>query len=392
MKRFWFLYFFVVTAQGHPLDDWFQKMSAKSSQEVDHSLLEMSESQFGWWVPVQNLEYRFGFDDFEFDKTHTLRLHLKSFSELGLARQSARLRKKISNLSVEKKNLIEKTEECLLLVQAVLGNQVYLAAKEHLELREKSLQGSRKILGLPGSSLKDLVSEMDKVSQVKSELSLYQDFFDEEFKESDRKVLSEGLLERVPTLFKKIKAQTEISNYRDINIFDETEMQLEDIDERVSLSDKNKFISYFELKQNTASKEKSYQVAVNIPWPSWDGETRARKASLHLIKKKKMELESTQKRNRYQQELRELGHFAEKFQGVSDRLIRFEKIKSKVKSVREAELNKELVILVSELKSERYLKALDFYRAYLRFIAEYMNPLEMQGRNFLQSDWARQGS
>jgi len=362
------------------------------------------ESERTWaasgYNPIQYFEYRYGRSGEdnkryyrvpwanEGGENHTLRVHIKSFTEIINSSASRQLSQDL--LGAEQRESVNQRQfdAYLDVVQHNLQARMHkLLGGREADL-QRSVETSGQMLGLPKVNVKDLVRELENLQRVDAELQGLKALRNTTASLSDGQAMevATALIEAVGTLAKKIS---------DVNWSGEKlrierkrlEARLSRIDKEISWAQDRKWIDHVDFQRDTLEREDTFRIGFNLPFLRFDNENRARDKALLAAKESALERDASELRIQLRRKQAEILSLAAQVESMKSRLHRTRGIADKVKNVRDVELRAVLGDFSFELERDLVLQAQKFYTAYLEFLRDQGAFAVYAGHNLLKPNW-----
>ena len=317
--------------------------------------------------PIQYFEYRYGRSD-ELNKryyrvpwndeggeTHTLRIHIKSLTEILNGRSSQAYSQEL--LESERRSVLNQRQFDIYLdlVNQVLQQRLHrmLGAREG-ELN-KGLEDTGQMMGLAKADVKDLVKELERLQKVNVELEAASARATSDSEMSD--AAAAELIDSVGDLAKRLANEKWDGDKLEIQR-KRIESKLSRLDKEIAWAKDRKWIDHFDIQRDTLEREDAFRIGFNIPWLRFDNGNRARDKALLLAKESEIERESSQLESELKRKRLDVLSYAAQVESLKSRVSRTKGIAKKIKGVQDVELRAVIGDFTFELERDVLLQSL----------------------------------
>lgn len=330
------------------------------------------ETSFGFegYIPIQNFEYQYGWDEDAKEDSHTLKINLKSFKEMSTFWESRKISqdlRKAGELEIANQNRFDVYMS--IVQQALYYKMVVLFGAREKDLN-KSVEQASQMLGLPKANAKDLINELQRLHKVTSEergvKSQAKKIQEIDAKQFD--ALVESLIQNIGPISKNLSSKPLDAEPLSIQK-KRLELSLDKINKEISWADDRKILRSLDIRQDLQKFDNSYRINFNIPWIRFDGENFARESVLHYVDEQDFQRDSLKAQGDLERKRIEVQGLGAQAESTKERLNKTREMLKKVRRIKDIEFRRLLNEMGFDLERDLLIFSLKFYTEYLEYLS-----------------------
>lgn len=337
-------------------------------------------------VPVQSIEYHYGAEESESNKTHIFRLKIKSLKEMTSAPESHRLSQELNSLTqmagVNQIGFVAHRQ----VVESIFHSQLLHVISQRQKETDRLINRKLHLLSESRTNAKELLRESLGSQQLQGQLAIVQGALvgKEQIPSAKAESLTQILVSRASRLANKIKkASGESQELRR----QELETRLERIDKEVDWADDGKILSQVDFRYDSENQENSFRVGFNIPFARFDRSKRERENAMLRSKEVMGFAKQQEVRRESEERAARVQSLAEALRISQDKLGQIASVKQKLRKSNDAEVLMAVRQSLYEMNKEVAELALEFYVTYLNHLRDLGQFAANERVNFLDPAW-----
>lgn len=363
-------------------------VEAYKSGEVEDSV-DSGATSYGLerLVPVQSIEYHYGAEENESNRTHVFRLKMKSFREMTTASESHRLSQELKDLT--QKSAVNQVafEAHRQVVESILHSQLLHVISQRQKETDRLINRKLHLLSESRSSAKELLRESLGSQQLQGQLAIVQGALvgKEEISSAKAESLTQTLVSRASRLANKIKRSALQSQELRRQ---QLAARLEHIDKEVDWANDSKILSQVDFRYDSENRENSFRVGFNIPFARFDRSKKERESALLRSKEAIGQVKQQETKREVEERAARVQSLAEALRISQEKLAQIAAVKQRLRKSKDAEVLLAIRQSLYEMNKEVAELALEFYLTYLTHLRDLGEFSAKESVNFLDPSWA----